>query len=335
LAKDVAEAHDRYDGDFTIESGRHEGAPSILIDQGDPFVSRPKSCVFRLEGRLRTFRLDWTAPPNAEVHAAYATFRRAPSKLGLQPWGDRRWWISVPSMSSAQDWKGFYGDVRAHLGELRTADMVVLDVRGNGGGDSGFGDRLARLLWGDAMIDAREPILGPTVYRVSRLNRDNWARVVETTAADPQYTEDDRAEFGHILSLYDAALARGDATFRLGDDAPAARPKADRNLVQGRVVVLTDYACVSACLDMMDEVMAMPRAVQAGTSTSADTIFMEMTTTPELPSGLIRLSFPHKAWVKRPRGSNVAYAPASRFVWTGSPSDDAGLRRWLAHALQL
>jgi hypothetical protein len=99
------------------------------------------------------------------------------------------------------------------------------------------------------------------------------------------------------------------------------------------VVVLTDRACVSACLDLMDELMAMPGAVQAGASTSADTIFMELTNVPELPSGLARLNFPHKAWIKRPRGSNVPYVPAARFTWTGEPGDETGMRRWLARVL--
>jgi hypothetical protein len=103
--------------------------------------------------------------------------------------------------------------------------------------------------------------------------------------------------------------------------------------MRGRVVILTDYACASACLEFMDQAMAMPGVIQAGTTTSADTIFMELTEVRELPSGLSWFNFPHKAWVKRPRGSNIPYVPSERFTWTGDLNDEAGLRQWLAAAV--
>jgi hypothetical protein len=83
----------------------------------------------------------------------------------------------------------------------------------------------------------------------------------------------------------------------------------------------------------MDVAMAMPSVIQAGTVTSADTIFMELTEA-DLPSGLSQLAFGHKAWIKRPRGSNVPYTPAARFTWKGEPTDEAGMRSWLTGALQ-
>jgi hypothetical protein len=236
-------------------------------------------------------------------------------------------------MDPHQDWDGFYNDIRSHLTDLRSAQAVIIDLRHNAGGDSGFGKRFAHILWGDALIDARGPILGPTVWRASRLNRENWARQVQEVAASPYYGEDTKAAMKHILSRYDEALAHGDPIFTEEGDTPTDHPSKVPNPVHGRVVILTDYACASACLDFMDQAMAMPGVVQAGTSTSADTIFMEVTKVPELPSGLSWFRFPHKAWITRPRGSNVPYVPSERFTWKGDLDDEAGLRQWLGDAL--
>lgn len=333
-AEALAQAHDRYDGNFQLESVRHSRAVSLLLERGNPFVSHPNTCSFRVEGRARDYRLTWRPLDQAQTAQIDAAIGGGvPSKLGLEPWGDRRWWISVPSMGGDQDWSGFYASVRTHLDGLRSADVVVIDVRGNGGGDSSYADRLARLLWGEAFVDAHQPRLGPTVWRASKLNRDYWATLVDKISKDPDYPPDGREEFRRILARYDQALAHGDPSFTLDDEANGKRPPSGPNPVHGRVVLLTDYACNSACLDLMDEFMAMPNVVQAGTVTSADTIFMELTIVPELPSGLGGFAFGHKAWIKRPRGSNVPYTPAPHLTWTGAPKDDAGLRLWLEKAL--
>jgi hypothetical protein len=109
---------------------------------------------------------------------------------------------------------------------------------------------------------------------------------------------------------------------------PVRPASAPANPVKGRVILLTDGACTSACLDAMDLFLAMPGTVQAGTKTSADTIFMDISHV-DLPSGIFTILYGHKAWVKRPRGSNVPYVPAPRWTYRGDLQDDAGWKSWL------
>jgi hypothetical protein len=101
----------------------------------------------------------------------------------------------------------------------------------------------------------------------------------------------------------------------------------------GTVVVLTDYVCNSACLYMLDLYLRLPNSIQAGVTTSADTIFMEVGTQ-ILPSEKGQVSFGHKAWTARPRSSNVPYMPSSAFTYSGDLGDDAAVRAWLG-GLQL
>ena len=325
--------HDRYDGNFRLASVRESRAISLLLERGNPFIRHPDACAFKVDGKARDYPLKWRdldAAHTKQIDEALADNKNP--KLGLEPWGEHRWWITIPSMGSDQDWTGFYAGVTAHLDAIRASDAVVIDVRGTGGGDSSFGDRLARLLWGEPFVDAHTPDLGPTIWRVSKLNRDSWARLLDEVAKDPQYPEENKAEFRSILKRYDDALAKGQAAFELGD-GPPKRPAAGPNLMHGRVVILTDSACNSACLDLMDELTAMPGVIQAGSTTSADTIFMELTRVPELPSGRAGFGFGHKAWVKRPRGSNQPYTPSARFTWTGEKRDTAAMKAWLEKAL--
>ena len=104
--------------------------------------------------------------------------------------------------------------------------------------------------------------------------------------ADPDGTEA-LAYYNGVLRRMDQALSAKEPTFLVPDD-DAVGKRQFPNPVKGRVVLLTDYWCNSACLDLMDLFLRLPGTVQAGTETNADTIFMEETNV-DLPSGRLSL----------------------------------------------
>lgn len=330
---DMVRARDRFDGNLQLESSRFFAARFLLTDRGDPFVARPRTCVFETAGRKQTWTLAWRPADAAALKPAMAAASGiVERRLDVAPWGDRGWWISLPFMDDAHDWTGFYQAVDAHLSAIREAGTVVIDLRGNGGGSSRYAEKLARTMWGEGVVDAHEPDLGPTLWRATRTNRDFWAKLVAGVEGDPHHVTDELGELKSILSDYDKALAAGQPTFLRAGDSPV-RPPSPPSPMKGRVILLTDQACTSACLDLMDIFTSLPGTVQAGTVTSADTIFMELTRIDALPSGFSSLGFGHKAWVARPRSSNQPYRPATAWTWTGDPMDEAGLRAWLAGRL--
>lgn len=322
---------DVWHGNMQLQSGRVRAAPLLLQDRGNPFVPVPVRCSVTTAEGSRSYDLAWrpiTAADEKAVRAASLGIAERPLKA--ERWGARNWWLTVPTMDPRQPWDAFYRDVRANLGAIRAAPLVVVDLRGNGGGSSDYAERLARILWGGAMVRAHEPDLGPVTWRVSRANRDYW----DGLTRDEALPADLKKFFASIRDRFDRALQAGRST--LVDPAERhVRPKrAPANPMRGRVVLLTDWACISACLDLMDLFTAMPGTVQAGSETNADTIFIELATIDKLPSGMTGFAYGQKAWTKRPRGSNQSYTPLPALTWVGVPDDEVGLRSWLEQVAQ-
>ena len=94
----------------------------------------------------------------------------------------------------------------------------------------------------------------------------------------------------------------------------------------GRVYLLTDGGCASACLDFADIVRRMPGTRQIGQPTSGDALYIDIDYTP-LPSGLAGLSYGMKVYRNRARGNNQWYEPDVR--WPGGDMTDEALVRWI------
>ena len=105
------------------------------------------------------------------------------------------------------------------------------------------------------------------------------------------------------------------------DPALATRP----SLFPATVALLSDGACASACLDFADEVLSMPGTTLLGADTGADGLLMEIRGAP-LPSGLMSIAVPMKAYVNRKRGFLERYKADVTF---GGPWTDEAVVRWV------
>jgi hypothetical protein len=125
------------------------------------------------------------------------------------------------------------------------------------------------------------------------------------------------------------ALKKRQAFFRLPDEGPKEVKRAEAlpaSPVRGRVFLLTDGRCASACLDFADSALAMPGVTHVGLPTSADSVYMEVRSQ-LLPSGAAKLGVPIKVYRNRPRGHNVPYVPKHRY--DGDLGDTAALEAWM------
>ena len=98
----------------------------------------------------------------------------------------------------------------------------------------------------------------------------------------------------------------------------------------GRIVILTDEACFSACLDFVDTLLLAPGTVHLGRTTGADTRYRDIGTYRIGPQLLVQS--PRKVWLGRPRGNNEPHAPLR--VFAGDIADDMAVRAWVLSAME-
>jgi hypothetical protein len=314
-----------YVGLWSINGVRPRLAPWLLVDEGNPWVRHPVACVFETADGQSEWQLSWR-PVERDILATLletaATSRKPP--IGIRELDDRMWWITLSSFASndSQVVAAIDDVIRVmtmRREELLAAEIVVFDVRGNQGGNSANGRRVAEALWGEAVVTALPERWEAIDWRVSAgnaefLRRVNLPRVVTTFGEDADATHAYRA----LVDAIDEAVSMDELYYR-ESATPVARTATPRNPVRGRVFFLTDSWCASACLDFADLMMAVGGVTHVGTETGADAIYIDNRGV-RLPSDQGLLGFSMKVYRGRVRGHNVSYAP--EFVWDGSMADE-------------
>ena len=337
-AEQMAESRlGRFYGRWQLAAQRDALGGWLLLDPGNPWLASPRECRFEHDGQVRTVQLQWRGLEDAEQAALLEQTRSGrQAQTGIRNAGDGRLlWISMAGFNADPESED-HARLTAVLEELEdgervaAARRVVLDVRGNSGGSSHWSREIAALLWGDAAVEAARGGADAVDWRVARRNLDDIRGFREMLLAQPSPDPEMLRWSGTILDGMSAALERGDTLWRQPTetaDAPEApapdRPRRLRG--DADVIVLTDSACASACLDALDLWLPLG-GVHAGAETSADTLYMEIGGQ-ELPSGLSRIGLPMKVYRGRARGNNEPYVPTHPYP--GDSGDSAALESWI------
>lgn len=201
------------------------------------------------------------------------------------------------------------------LPKLTGVRQIVFDTRGNNGGDSAIGQRILDAATGGLDFDRTNMERLPRSYAQWRVSDVSIAKMTEHAddasrlygAQSPQ-----RMEHSAFLDRLRHARSAGHSWVRqegepvLTRSAIAARNGKLRSF-GGRIALVTDSGCASACLDFADLVRSVPGALHLGQTTSADTVYMDIGFA-RLPSGN-RLIVPTKVWRNRVRGNNEVLTP--------------------------
>ncbi|UKE49715.1 hypothetical protein KCU57_13210 [Xanthomonas translucens] len=202
--------------------------------------------------------------------------------------------------------------------QQHTPALLVLDLRGNGGGAAAPGDAVLAAIWGEQALPALDRRrASASLWRVSDGVIENLqTRRTRIAARYPQ----ELPGFDRLLAGLQAAQRQGQALYR--DPLPAAAAGTPPHGGPARIVAITDGACISACLDFMDRLLEGPGVEQVGQPTGADTLYTEVESVP-LPSGRATLLLPMQRLQGRQRGALQAYAPRVRL------DDTAAVNAWL------
>ena len=328
---------DLWEGDLTTEAGRVTSAPYLLWNRNNPYAGgTPSTCNFKVGNRReRAYDLRPVPVVPANLEAAYRAtlYTPGPVPLAIETVNGRPW-INVHSFADDAGWDAFNAQLEGQLAAIQGPQGFVLDLRGGSGssnlGSTARGYGVLNRIWTPEFTQSRQPAGGDFTYRATPGNRQWYAEVIERMKQDPRFVYEAPqviAQTEAVLAAFDEALAAGQPSFTQPQAATPADPSA-ANPVQGPVIVLVDAGCSGGCLDTLDLVSRLPNVRVAGSTTAADSIFIEQTVE-RLPSTYADLSYGHKAWTSRQRGNNQPFVPEPGLTYTGDPVDETAVRAWV------
>ena len=308
-----------YFGRIAEEGQWWSESANLFLDFGNPFVPRPRRCLFELDGRRTERDLHWRPMPDAASAWIEASVTGDTLPVGLTELRKNLFWVAMPTFKpSAQEretYRAMYGQVRAERARFLDADAVIIDLRLNSGGNSQWSRDFAAALWGDGRVtrradasDAREAVW----YRASPGNIAHFQGLLEKSAAQGE-TSFERRLKTLVSDLRAAEAARQPYhVLDTGAREAPADPQADRPddppPFTRPVYVIVPGNCASACLDAIDVFKLFPNTRLIGAPSSADSTYMEVRSE-KLPGGLARVVVPTKLYVNRPRGNGEFYRP--------------------------
>lgn len=321
-------------GRWELASERALFAPMVMLDTGDPYVRPIERCVFDTDTGRRSVELGWREG-GAGFYERYNVFP-APGRreIVMRRLDDGTYWISLPTFNGNPEsddgraLRALVSEIGQQAEALRLAPAVVFDLRGNGGGSSAWSAEMARGLWGEGAFQrAPEPPM-TVVWRASAGNLQSLRDAFRERDANGNLSSDMREWHLRSIAGLEGAIASGEDRWVV-EPAPGG-PGSDAGDLpyhppRGKVWVLTDEACMSACLDAVD-VWTRLGARPIGRETGADTVYMEIRRV-RMPSGLGTMFLPMKFYIGRQRGHNEPVRPVHRF--DGDMNDTAALEAWI------
>ncbi|MEG1453299.1 S41 family peptidase [Brevundimonas sp.] len=324
---------DLFRADAGIEAQRASHASWLLLDQKNPFLKRPETCDFTSpDGQRHTITLRWKRDsPEVVGRAIEATETRADIGLSVEQTGEG-YWINLGTLGNGA--AALATEVENRAEAMRAAPWVVIDLRGNGGGNSTLSDRIIKALVGDERVAATRsvPTCSGDFFRASsdnvsalrewqgRIRTDRgeegareWSEMVDNI----EHARQEGQDFWPALPV--CAQEEGQAR-AVTQTAPDKLPA---SLMKGRLVAVTDRACFSSCLMAIDRLRRVG-AEHVGEATNVSTRYMEVRTV-TLPSGLRNFSTLMKLALGA--GDFGPYVPQR--VFDGTMSDTPAVRAWV------
>lgn len=328
-------AHDRTGsrvGRWNLAAQRQLFGAMTFLDTGDPYAAPINSCVFKQAEKVINVPLQWRPPKENLYKHVFGASRKA--EVGWQRLQNGIQWFTIPSFDGNPDGpagkklRELISYLEANASEIRAARGVVFDLRGNTGGSSDWSYQIARQLWGEGTI-ALHPERPMTIsWRVSPDNLAAMRKAFADRSRAGNLSAETIAWYKYTIAGLEKAIAAGDPLWVIKPE-PAQSLEKTRSLpphqVRGPAYVVTDSACMSACLDAV-ELWTRLGAITLGSETGGDTLYME-TRQVRLPVGLGGVSLPMKVYSGRARASNEPIAPRHRF--DGDMTDTTALKKWV------
>lgn len=322
-----------------LNSRKVRYAKKILIDDGIGERTHPESCLFDISGEQQSYKLSWKKASTTKLMNKLR-LGKLPTQFELIEFKPNHFWVTLPNFYPNADEEVQLKAIIEQMKALRNAELLVFDVRGNGGGSSQWGRELASGLYGKKYIDnviEHAPDNSYALWRVSSENIAHLDSINGTILTQFGVDSEIFKEFSQTEQNMKASLLSGDLFVKQASSEESETsikltppPITEESLYKGKTVLLTDSYCGSACLDFADLSLSIPGLVHMGEETSADTVYMDIRMV-TLKSGLGQFSLAQKVYRDRPRANNQSYIP--QYLYQGKMTDTDGLQKWVIESL--
>ncbi|HWW71077.1 MAG TPA: hypothetical protein VN089_14135, partial [Duganella sp.] len=191
----------------------------------------PKQCTFAQADGARLYDLPLRAVADgigeSRLDAVRKSYKAKARPVGLQRLAADKHWVGMPNFNG-----GISGDAYTalypQLAALKNTGWIIFDLRGNGGGDSSWGNRALQALYGEAYGEE----LGNTASYVKSLIADQATIDLYRRYASQEQFAASKPEFERLIQKLEASVAQGEPLSRVEyaskEDAAALAAKVRR-----------------------------------------------------------------------------------------------------------
>lgn len=282
---------------------------TCFMDVGNPFISRAR--ILTLGSGHEKFDLDlkWNKISRSYSEQILSKVLGSPSRAqGLEERSDQILWMRVPAFDDSI--LKLFQLLHDNPASFHGKQAFVLDLRGNGGGNSARATELLALLFGPEMLN--EGGGSQIRWRATQGNARYLERFYENLPPDNA----DHKYLSEIVRQLLLAEQSGDLFFE-EHDVPYdyASVPAHKRLADGLAsFILIDGYCASACLNFLDSITfhrqrgAIDNVVILGRETSSDSPYNDIRIE-KLPSDFGEIYFPMKRILYDGRRPYTAHHP--------------------------
>lgn len=194
---------------------------------------------------------------------------------------------------------------------LKNKKAIVFDLRGNDGGNSGYGLSIINKVFGEEYAEKSIAKIEKEMYADYRASIDNlaWIKIINTI-----FNDDKELEEGIQKSIKNSLPYYSETSETIGN-LSTSQEKAEKQ-TSAKIFAIIDNKNVSDALDFLDALKAVnPQATLIGEKTDTDRLYMDCAQM-HLPSGYAIFRYPIKVYRNRPRGDAQPYYPDIEFDTT-------------------
>jgi hypothetical protein len=245
-----------------LEASSRKAARSLFLDS-NPFRSLPQQCIFKVNHVNKSYKIEWHDISLTKIAEINQTLNKK-YNFQISRFGPNGIWISIPNLFPKEGAERDFFEMLVKIApEFRSFNPVVLDVRGNSGGNSSWALRLLSGLYDENYVKAifATKKEGDLIFRVSDKNIDHTKWLAKL------YPEDMREA---LRSLISAKIAGKQLAKVNHDKKFLSQTQNATSRFNNHLYFLTDENCFSACLNFADYVHWLPNTTHIGFSTYVD-----------------------------------------------------------------